>query len=154
MTVTSHVLLSKSWNISDTIMLLIENNDRTLLIIENNDMIMLLVENNVWHNLVIDSCGIETCGKTGVSSYGSKTTGKIQSFGNSRSTQLEPRLDQKFKKKRVTTSIPTMVDFNNKVLNDWLIDLSIIWIAEMTTWAYDWNSCYWLSFFCTRCIIQ
>ena len=48
MTVTFHVLLSKSWNISDTIMLLIENNNRILLIIENNvDMIMLLVENNV-----------------------------------------------------------------------------------------------------------
>ena len=48
----------------------------------------MLVENNVWHNLVIDSCGIETCDKTGVSSYGSKTTGKIQNFGNFRSTRL------------------------------------------------------------------
>ena len=43
---------------------------------------------------------------------------KIKILGNSRSTRLEPRLNQIFKKPRYEELILTMVDFNNKDLND------------------------------------
>ena len=43
---------------------------------------------------------------------------KIKILGNSRSTRLEPRLNQIFKKLVNEEVKPTMVDFNNKVLID------------------------------------
>ena len=50
-------------------------------------------------------------------------------------TTFEPNI----KKKRYKEVMkPTMVDFNNKVLNDYLIDM-IIWIVGMNGRFYAWN---------------